>query len=519
MKVLFVLRHSGYLRNFEWVLRELGSRGHHVQIGFLIDRARNDLADRLAETDAGFGWGFAPERGDIWAESASKLRNSLDYLRYVAPVYRDATWLRARVAWQVSKTILVASRIPGSSRPTGWILRRLERNVPIDPAIDRWLSGHEPDVVIVTPLVSCHSQTDYLRCARARGLPTILAVSSWDNLTSKGLIHEVPDRIYVWNEAQRREAIELHGVPPARVIAVGAHSYDHWFAWTPSTSRDEFCAKVGLESGTPFVVYVCSWPFIAHDEGPFVERWIGALREQSSLVDVGILVRPHPLSGEALAGSRIADQRNVAIWPPVGTDPNDHALRQDYYDSMHHSAAVVGINTSALIEAAIVGRRTYTVLLPELTPVQEGTLHFHYLLARNGGPLVTADSLDEHARQLSDALDSDEDPGWNRPFLESFVRPHGLGDAGAPRLVDDLERLRETFAVSSVPGGPARPSRPAVIPLSLYRRAGPAARSSRRRRLRRHRKQLVRVERRLRKRTRSSLKRLRGAVALRLGRT
>jgi hypothetical protein len=379
--------------------------------------------------------------------------------------------------------------------------------------------------VIVTPLVSCHSQTDYLRSARARGLPTILGVASWDNLTNKGLIHEVPDRIYVWNEAQRREAIELHGVPSARVIAVGAHSYDHWLAWTPSTSRDEFCGKVGLESETPFIVYVCSSGFIAGDEGPFVERWIDVLREQSSLVDVGILVRPHPLAGELWDGSRIADQRNVAIWPPVGADPNDRALRQDYYDSLHHSAAVVGINTSAFIEAAIVGRRTYTVLLPELRPVQEGTLHFHYLLARNGGPLVTADSLDEHAGQLSDALDGDEDPGWNRPFLESFVRPHGLGDAGALRLVDNLEQLRETFAVSSVPKRPARPSRPAVLSLCLYRRAGLAARRaglaarSRRRRLRRHRKQLVLVGRRLRKRTRSSLRRLRGAVALRLGRT
>ena len=518
MKILFVLRHSGYLRNFEWVLRELGSRGHRVQIGFLIDQPQNDLAERLAETDAGFGWGFAPERSDIWAESALKLRNSLDYLRYAAPVYRDATALRARVAKRVSKSILVAPRIPGCSRFSSWILRWLERNVPIDSAIDSWLSGYEPDVVIVTPLVSCHSQTDYLRSARARGLPTILAVASWDNLTNKGLIHEVPDRIYVWNEAQRREAIELHGVPPARVIAVGAHSYDHWFAWTPSTSRDEFCAKVGLESETPFIVYVCSSPFIGRDEVPFVERWIDGLRGQSSLLDVGVLVRPHPQAGGAWAGSRVADERNVAIWPPVGADPNDRALRQDYYDSLHHSAAVVGINTSALIEAAIVGRRTYTVLLPELRPVQEGTLHFHYLLARNGGPLVTADSLDEHAAQLSDALDGDEDPDWNRPFLERFIRPHGLGDAGAPRLVDDLEQLRETFAVSSVPNRPAWPSRPAGISLRLYRRAGPAARS-RRRRLREHRKQLVLVERRLRKRTRSSLRRLRGAVALRLGRT
>jgi hypothetical protein len=518
MKVLFVFRHSGYLRNFEWILRELAARGHRVQIGFLMDQSDNELAERLAETYAGFSWGYAPELTGAWAKITLKLRNSVDYLRYVTPLYRDATALRARFAKEVSKPIVVTSGLPGCSRPASRLLGWLERNLPIDSGIDSWLSEHEPDVVIVTPLVSCHSQTDYVRSARARGLPTVLAVASWDNLTNKGLIHEVPDRIYVWNEAQRREAIELHGVPAAQVIAVGAHSYDHWFAWTPSTSRDEFCAKCGLESNTPFVVFVCSSPFVARDESPFVDRWIDVLRGKPSLADVGILVRPHPQVGEAWAGSRLGDRRNVTIWPAAGADPNDRALRQDYYDSLHHSAAVVGINTSALIEAAIVGRRTYTVLLPELRPVQEGTLHFHYLLARNGGPLVTADSLDEHAGQLSDALYGEEGPGWNRQFLESFIRPHGLQEAGAPRFVDDLEQLRETFAPSFVPKRTTRSSHAAVISLDVYRRAGVAIRNMRRR-LRKQRKQFVIVGRRLRKRTRSSVRRLRGAVALRLGRT
>ena len=45
-----------------------------------------------------------------------------------------------------------------------------------------------------------------------------------------------------------------------------------------------------------------------------------------------------------------------------------------------HSAAVVGLNTSAMIEAAIVGRPVLTVLLPEFRDNQEGTVHFHYLL-------------------------------------------------------------------------------------------------------------------------------------------
>ena len=40
----------------------------------------------------------------------------------------------------------------------------------------------------------------------------------------------------------------------------------------------------------------------------------------------------------------------------------------------------LGVNTSAMIEAAILGRPVLSVLAPEFAATQEGTVHFHYLL-------------------------------------------------------------------------------------------------------------------------------------------
>ena len=57
----------------------------------------------------------------------------------------------------------------------------------------------------------------------------------------------------------------------------------------------------------------------------------------------------------------------------------------DFFDSLAYSAAVVGINTSALIESAIAGKNVFTILAPEFRGTQEGTLHFHYLVAEHGG--------------------------------------------------------------------------------------------------------------------------------------
>ena len=75
--------------------------------------------------------------------------------------------------------------------------------------------------------------------------------------------------------------------------------------------------------------------------------------------------------------------------------------RADYFDSLYHAAAVVGLNTSALVEAAIVDRPVFTMLLPEFRENQEGTFHFHHLLTVGDGFLNVARSLDEHVAQLA----------------------------------------------------------------------------------------------------------------------
>jgi hypothetical protein len=445
MKLLFVMRHSGFVRNFEWVLRELAQRGHQVHLGFELYRPTAEVADRIGADHPEVTYDYVPLRRDRWADLALAVRQSVDYLRYLNPAYADATKLRAR-AERSAPTILVRLtrarwfRRPGVLRAVNRLLLTAERHIPVSTQILGHVAEGGYDAVLVTPLVAGYSQHDWVRSAHLQGLPSILPVASWDNLTNKGLVHEPPDRIYVWNEIQCDEAEEFHHVPRDRVLAVGAHTYDHWFAWQPSRDREEFFHAVGLDPERPVLLYVCSSSFIARDERPIVEKWLGAVRGQPELRDVQVIVRPHPSKGGIWSDWSRGDP-GVVVWPPAGADPLNPQARADYFDSLHYSTAVVGVNTSALIEAAIVGRRTYTFLLPELRETQEGTLHFHYLVRENGGPLVVGHDLDEHTALLAEALAEPPDPTWNRAFLERFVRPHGLDTAGAPLLADDLERL------------------------------------------------------------------------------
>jgi FkbM family methyltransferase len=241
----------------------------------------------------------------------------------------------------------------------------------------------------------------------------------------------------------KEEAVRFHRIPAERVVVTGAAAFDHWFDWRPSTSREAFCERIGLRSDRPYLLYLCSSRFIAPDEVPFVHRWAERIRASHNAVgDAGILVRPHPQNADQWRGIDLSALRNVIIWPRAGSAPVDVESRNEYFDSMYHSAAVVGLNTTAEIESAIVGRGVFTALTPEFRDTQEGTLHFRHLREVNGGLVHVACDLAEHVAQLERALEkSTEDAERCRRFVQAFVRPHGLEVPATPRLVQALETL------------------------------------------------------------------------------
>jgi hypothetical protein len=471
VKLLFMMKSPGSIRNLESALRMLADRGHRVHLAFeSVGDGPVDIARELCEPYPSMTFGRAPGRGhDPWARLARVVRLSVDYLRYLAPEYADAPKLRARARAAAPGGFLrlIEPSIAHSPRGVRLLRRALsaaERAIPAPEHVDTYIRAHKPDLVIVTPLVGIASrQANYVRSARKLGFPTALCAWSWDNLTNMGLIREAPDLVAVWNPAQAREAIELHGVPEANVVVTGAVAYDHWFQWSPWRDRAQFCATVGLSPERPVLLYLCSSRFVAPNEPEFVGRWLAALRRHPALNEAGVLVRPHPQNAEVWADAKLEDPR-VTVWPRAGKDPVDDRARADYFDSIYHARAVVGVNTSALIESAIVGRPVFTVLDGAFRDTQEGTLHFHHLVGADG-LLHTARSLHEHVEALGRQItEGDRAEGRNDRFLSAFVRPHGLDTPATPRLADALERAGSSAAANAGEGAAVRVGRLGLYP-------------------------------------------------------
>ena len=481
MRILFATSHFGFLRNFEFAIRALAARGHELRL--MADRRDSLGGTRTVDSlKADFPDSISVVEGPriketTWQPLGSALRLTLDYWRYRHPRYAESPKLTARAASQAPPLASALARLPViGSRPglraMGSVVRALERSLPVSKEVTRFLESERPDLLMVTPLLYFGSQQgDYVRAAARLGIRSVLCVGSWDHLTTKGLIHVTPDRVVVWNESQRREVAEIHGIDPSRVAVTGAQAYDHWFITRPSTTRDAFCARAGLRTDRPFLLYLCSSPFITPHEVGSVERWIAGLRESAvpELRDAGVLVRPHPQNFEQWAGVDLARFGNAVVCPRGGANPIDQDARAEYFDSMFHSAGVVGVNTSGLIESGIVGRMVYTVLDPEFAGTQEGTLHFRHLQSVNGGLLHVGRTLTEHYAQVADLLTGRstlDDKG--RRFVEAFIRPRGLEVPAAEVFADVIEAEGLLGGVAPQRDGALAPAWHALLtPLAL----------------------------------------------------
>jgi len=464
MRILFHVTLTTMLRHFESVLLALADRGHTIRIA--SHRSPEIPPPPALVEHPRIAFITSPgRRGDDWSAPIHELRALRDYVRYLDRRFKSATKLRARALRTAVKAVTLDERAHLVHRcpkcdarlvddDVGQMLRGfgkhgvknldkllalMERTIPSATVVEDFLKAEQPDVLLVSPLVNLGSyQADFVKSAKALHIPVVYPVFSWDNLSTKGLIHVEPDGVLVWNERQRREAVEMHGVSPERIVVTGAPRFDPFFAMTPETTREQFSAIHGLEARQPIVVYLCSSEFVAGGEVDFVRRWIDEVRREPSLRSCNILIRPHPRQQKPWKKFGVPDARvAVALPQAMNADPT-------LFDTVYHGAAVVGLNTSAQLEAGILGRPVLTILAPEFEDGQQGTLHFSYLLKEHGGFVDVAPDFDTHRRQLAAAVRGDYDPRAIERFIEEFLRPRGIDRPATLFMVHAIEEFAQS---------------------------------------------------------------------------
>jgi hypothetical protein len=316
---------------------------------------------------------------------------------------------------------------------------------------------------VFSPLIDvATAQFEHVRCAQRLGVPTLFAVHSWDNLSTKSLLREQTDAVAVWNFRQVQEALSFHGVARDRVSVTGAPTYDRCFDVSLTETRDQFLSRLSLDPNERTILYLSSatFGFRERPEADFTRRWVDTIRaaKDPRVSRANIIIRPHPRRGTEWADCQELPT-GVVVFPKQGENTADEASFETYALSLSHADCAVGINTSAMIEAGIFGKPVLTVLDPSHADSQTGTFHFQYLLGNDDerALLRAAKSFSEHVAQLTETFDrSPERSAAARAFATAFVRPLGADIRATDRFVTLVEDL---CAKPAKVGSPVRATR------------------------------------------------------------
>ena len=161
-----------------------------------------------------------------------------------------------------------------------------------DEPFAQLIEEEKPDAVVFSNMIP--SDLECIKEARRRGIPLVLAVSSWDNPTSKGPLTVIPDHVLVWSTEMKREMAEFHAIPEDCMSIIGVIYFENYFTPERLMPREEFCAKLGVSPETKIIQFATGDSAIIRCNQPFVRLIQKIIAEQPFDHPCHLLVRVSP---------------------------------------------------------------------------------------------------------------------------------------------------------------------------------------------------------------------------------
>ena len=488
-----------YLRNITSALDALAERGHELVFAMSERKAFTRRVPSSLRGYADISSAVYPARRDDGLDGVQRLiRAFRDAARYETPELRNAHANRARAYRKLQEALAREGIALTVEPPEGdvdqadraafdAVLAAVDRLIPPSEPMRAFLRAEQLDVAVgITRVNFGYNEAGLVRAAQAGGVPVGLIVWSWDNLSSKGLLHEPPDRLFVWNELQARRGRRAprarprdgrgHGRAPLR------HGSSRCGRRPPGTSCSP---RTGLDPGRRTILYLGSSAFVdevragLHRRAGFSRSAPPPSRRSGTRTCSSGRIPERPTSRPGRPGRR----RTAPSPPPVvaraGAGPVRPALRRRRRGRAEHERRDRGGDRRPA-RAHRQGRATSRPARrapPLLVPARRARA------ASSKRPGRSRSTCRSSPRRSS------EDPlaDARSRFLESFVRPRGLDRPAGPaarrrrsrRLASELASPRccstssssffctdgRTSASLSAIFAPAVPSPNSVAPL------------------------------------------------------
>jgi hypothetical protein len=252
----------------------------------------NPDEEYLREEMAGRGVALEELRVDATTPRSSRAWWLLYNLRLATLAHGDESRALVEKRANLPRWAAAATRLLARSRLLRRALVAAETRVTPDvhaEVFDRL----RPDLVVTTSPGWFLADAVVLREAARRGIPTAVAMLSWDNPTSKGYRGAMPDRIAAWSPRMAEQLVRHHDLPADRIAVAGVPHFDPYLREDGLPPREELCAQLDLDPARRIVLYATASPG-TFDANQQIAAALAAAVHDGRLPDALLVVRLHP---------------------------------------------------------------------------------------------------------------------------------------------------------------------------------------------------------------------------------
>ena len=248
------------------------------------------------------------------------------------------------------------TKILGNCPPIKSLIRYFDFHFCLRKELLEYFDKHQPDLVFV-PNILGRLDTAMVQAAKKRGVKSVGMVNSWDNLSSRGLMRAVPDKLIVHNETIKNEAIHFDGLRPANIFISGLPHFDYYVKEKRS-SKEEFYRRINVPPDKEIILFCPIGPPSCTTEWQVLKQLHQAIKDGKITFKAHLLVRLPP-NNQSMAGEINPDE-NLTVdrqgFRFLSGDLNDWEWTAKEMihlaDSLYFSKVLIGYASTMTIDAA-----------------------------------------------------------------------------------------------------------------------------------------------------------------------
>lgn len=335
--------------------------------------------------------------------------------------------------------------IPGIKK----LLRKLQLILYPQKENDYLFKKYKPNLVFITDFAD-PGDTAIAKSAIRNKIKTVGITKSWDNF-SKHLFRIKTDKIFVWGEFCKKNAIAYQDYKENEIDIIGGLQFDYYQPIN-LMSREEFCQSLGLDKDKKIIFYGSTGAHCKDDH-----EYIGLLLDfiAKTKMNAQILIRPHlGYKDDDKKFFKYKDNKNVVIYQNKQNlnlkdrwDLSDDHLKY-LYNSIYHSSVSINIASTLALDSIAIGTPAINIKF-DVTPKedQDSVLRFYktdYIdaVAKFGG-IYLAKSSKEFSDILEKILIKRENKKETAEKMRNYFLYKVDGQAGERLLKNILKMLDE----------------------------------------------------------------------------